>query len=363
MSCEEHVRKFKNQAEVVEHCGGDIGIDQSRVDEVLGTMTLADPAKPTDDEMAQAQKKAQEEYMAVALLLSADWKRYGKLIEELENDFLMGTNNYPQTQVETHNSMIHWKQDPKNLMRVLGTSNDGVAFANLGRSERENGSKDLSHIKCYNRQKMGHYSNKCPDREERQESGTSQLMAGVEGFDDYDDPYVNFQFLQAEILGHMTKPKESNGNTNGILHNQHNQKVPHNWILLGNQSTVDVFSNKKLLKNVQRATTTMNIKCNAGVTRTNMIGDLTGYVPVWYNEKGIANILSMSKVAEKYRITYDSTGDEGFVIHRNEGDGANRHFKKARSGLFYLDVTDQSGTVLLVTTVDDNKSKYTDRAY
>jgi hypothetical protein len=113
-------------------------------------------------------------------------------------------------------------------MRVLGNSNDGVAFAILGGSERNNAPKDLSHIKCYNCQKMGHYSNKCPDKEERQESGTSQLMTGVEGFGDYDDPYVNFQFLQAEIVGHMTEPKESNGN-NGILHNQHNRKVPQYW--------------------------------------------------------------------------------------------------------------------------------------
>jgi hypothetical protein len=115
-----NVRKFKNQVELVEHCGGDIGIDAGRVEEILTTMTLVDPDNPKKGRWPWHRKKGQDEYMLVALLLSADKKRYGKLIEDLENDFLMGTNNYPQMQVETHNLLIHWKQDPKNLIRVLG---------------------------------------------------------------------------------------------------------------------------------------------------------------------------------------------------------------------------------------------------
>jgi hypothetical protein len=157
---------------------------------------------------------------------------------------------------------------------------------------------------------MGHFANKCPDKQDRQESGTSQLMVCVEASDFDDDPYVNYTFLQTGELEDETKMKE----LHGVLHNQHNRQVPQNWILLDNQSTVDVFSNKRLLKNINKADTTMNIKCNAGVTKNNMVGDLAGYGRVWYNEKGIANILSMSKVEEKYRITYDSSGDQGFAF-------------------------------------------------
>jgi hypothetical protein len=40
--------------------------------------------------------------------------------------------------------------------------------------------------------------------------------------------------------------------------------------------------------------------CNAGVTRTNWVGDLPGYGgQVWYHKKGIANILSLSKKVEE----------------------------------------------------------------
>jgi hypothetical protein len=38
----------------------------------------------------------------------------------------------------------------------------------------------------------------------------------------------------------------------------------------------------------------MNIRCNAGMKSTNMMGYLSGYGWVWYFPDGIANILSLS---------------------------------------------------------------------
>jgi hypothetical protein len=127
---------------------------------------------------------------------------------------------------------------------------------------------------------------------------------------------------------------------------------------LDNQSTVDVFCNGRLLENIRKVNKTMNIKCNAGVTRTSWVGDLPGYGEVWYNKAGIANILSLSKVEDKYRITYDSAQEKQFIVHKD--DGETRCFRKSANGLFYLDAKETSGTVL-VNTVEDNKSRYTNR--
>ena len=71
-------------------------------------------------------------------------------------------------------------------------------------------------------------------------------MAGLEADDPDNDPYITFTFVQNGIISHEIDGRE----TTGIVHYQHNQKVPQHWILLDNQSTVDVFSNKRLLKNI-----------------------------------------------------------------------------------------------------------------
>jgi hypothetical protein len=130
--------------------------------------------------------------------------------------------------------------------------------------------------------------------------------------------------------------------------------VPKAWILLDNQSTVNVFYNKQLLKNILQSDTHMDIHCNTGVTTTDLIGDLPGYGEVWYHPNGIANILSLARVKEKHRVTFDSKGDNQFVVHKS--DGITRCFKQLLRGLYYLETNTTS--MVLVNTVEDNKSKY-----
>jgi hypothetical protein len=59
-------------------------------------------------------------------------------------------------------------------------------------------------------------------------------------------------------------------------------------------------------------------------------------------------------------VTYDSAVSKAFIVHKN--DGSKRRFQQATSGLFYMDTEQTSGTVL-VNTVEENKSKYTERNY
>jgi hypothetical protein len=80
----------------------------------------------------------------------------------------------------------------------------------------------------------------------------------------------------------------------GIMHHQQGTQISRNWILLDNQSTVDVFFNGGMLENTRMIDKTMNISCNASVTRTNWVGDLPGYGQVWYHKKGIVSIVSLS---------------------------------------------------------------------
>jgi hypothetical protein len=126
---------------------------------------------------------------------------------------------------------------------------------------------------------------------------------------------------------------------------------------LDNQSTVDVFQNTNLLKNICNHTSCMNIHCNAGTRRTKLVG----YGTVWFSPKGIANILSLSLVIEKgYKVSF-SSGDDNSEVLVQKPDGSTRSFIRSDRGLYYMD-TALHDTVL-VNKVAENKSKYTNRDY
>ena len=76
-----------------------------------------------------------------------------------------------------------------------------------------------------------------------------------------DDDYEGFAFMQEEA-------NDVNCNMNGKA------RIPDSWILLDSQSTVDVFMNKKLLKNVHDTKKPLSLHCNAGVATVNKVGDL-----------------------------------------------------------------------------------------
>ena len=76
-----------------------------------------------------------------------------------------------------------------------------------------------------------------------------------------------------------------------------------------------------------------------GVKTTNMRGNLSGYGPVWYFPNGIANILSLSHVKEKIRVTYESALDNTFYVHKPEKI---IQFREAGRRLYYFNTADRA---------------------
>ena len=77
---------------------------------------------------------------------------------------------------------------------------------------------------------------------------------------------------------------------------------------------------------------------------------------MWFYPGGIDNTLSMSRVREECRVTFDSAIDNCFHVHKD--DEKSLRFQEASRRLCYFDTVnrDEEGT-MLITTVDNNKSK------
>jgi len=135
-------------------------------------------------------------------------------------------------------------------------------------------------------------------------------------------------------------------------------------ILLDSQSTVNIFSNSAMVRNVRKANKRLALHCNAGTSYTNMIGDSEHYGTVWFNPDGIANIISLTKAEEEleYDIQYEPGGT--FIVNRR-GSGTDI-YQRSQSGLHFVDVNDNDhynlqpsddstdNQIVLVNTVTDN---------
>jgi len=136
------------------------------------------------------------------------------------------------------------------------------------------------------------------------------------------------QFNDADFEGIVFVQKD------GICNVQETAGIPKTWILLDSQSTVDVFCNARLLSKMRDAKRQLVLHCNAGTTIVTKKDNLKGYGTVWFHPEGIANILSLSNVSKKYRVTYDrgDKDEQGLVVHKE--DRSKRVFRPSRKRLY-----------------------------
>jgi hypothetical protein len=133
--------------DVIEYCGGVVSNNTGLVDNELASSGLT-CATATPGQLKDAQEAARERVLACAFLLGSNRARYRKLPEDLENDHTQGTDSYPSTLQQVYTLLVHWKQDPWNVVHLVGGVSDGVAFTNVGNERNRKGQLQLQQQDC-----------------------------------------------------------------------------------------------------------------------------------------------------------------------------------------------------------------------
>jgi hypothetical protein len=113
----------------------------------------------TELQMSEARKRIHDKKGAYGLLVRLDRGRYGKLIEEVENDFLKGHDDYPKTPIEAYNFLVNYRNYVTVNKRSVGQGGlDQVAFLTDGKRQKTNDEINrFPHIRCFKCGVHGHY--------------------------------------------------------------------------------------------------------------------------------------------------------------------------------------------------------------
>jgi Reverse transcriptase (RNA-dependent DNA polymerase)/Zinc knuckle len=351
-----YMDRFNNVVAVVEQTGGELGRNPGIERFIAEERGFNYDAAPGDanamnaDEAEAVREDAKKLYLATIFLMNADRRRYKELQVVTQNDYTRGHNNYPRTVLAAYEFLDGYTSMYRGP--ILPRGNDGVSFHNSGESAAAGSSSSKANVKCRKCHELGHYARECP---------TGSDPSGDSGGAKTDNKPGDTSGTSGKSGGDTGKGRDAVTFTTlveqgCVLHD--GKQMPNTWVLLDNQSTLDVFSNPELLENIREGLGSMTIHCNAGATKTTLVGELPGYGTVWYNPNGIANIISVARVISRgYKVTYDSQDRNEFLL---EGpDGSEVIFQQSEQGLFYFDMA-TTGSIF-VNTVATNKTRYTRR--
>ena len=110
---------------MIDAVGGAIGEHPALAKAALAPLTLG-TASATEKKEAMAQAK--EQYLATAFIMGADRRRYGSLIEDLENQYAKTKEQWPQTLTDAYALLCNWRQDRRNILNAIEETT-GISYA------------------------------------------------------------------------------------------------------------------------------------------------------------------------------------------------------------------------------------------
>ena len=126
---EEYARNFRSLWDTVEAFGGSPGVHQGLVDAELLKQGIRNASAL---QLKAAEEVSSEQVKAALLISGASRSKYGKLKDELANNYLLGTDQYPDT-YEKAQRILSNHQNTRTAAPFRASPNDkGVAFLQRG---------------------------------------------------------------------------------------------------------------------------------------------------------------------------------------------------------------------------------------
>ena len=142
------------------------------------------------------------------------------------------------------------------------------------------------------------------------------------------------------------------------------RNLPVDLLVVDSGSTVMSIANGDLLHDIFEAPQPIHVRCNAGMRTIRKMGYLGDFPePVWYDEDGIVNLISLYILQQYYWVVYDNREEDVFRVQLH--DGRTLRFEPTEKGLYVCRAGPDDGDhwAFSITTVQDKRGQYTKRAY
>ena len=395
-------REFMAHVDTIKTYGGmgAIGITPTFVAQKLQEMVTAgtcqDSTNPSKEELGVAHKDAQDEFLACLMLSGANRERFGPLRNELANQFGFGNDLYPKTPYACL-QMMNRRRDstvvrpprgppqqpprepvPKQEEEALVFAQDsdkkppGIPKTDAGSktssssSSVSGGSRKPRVIICKTCGQQGHASTVCPRKPPAQIHTTVGTLPPDDASESSGDGEFTYHMMTqvakpfvpthrsrsyAEVL--LAQPVTSPpGKTILAQGASSSPRRPLNkdLVLLDSQSTVHLFSQPEHVSNIREAANPIRVHCNKGTLETTQVADF-GDTPVYFDSRGIANVLSLYQLGQKFKVTYDSTDRDGvFKVFTPAGV---IEFKPTANGLHAINLRDHPDAAFVLVNDAD----------
>jgi hypothetical protein len=102
------LENFQTLISVVKDYGGEIGVDPSGAKKEL-VEEGKDVENASEDSKCKAMAKAKNRYLDVDMPTAADFTRYSRFLNDLDNDYTEGNDNYPRMITDAYNLIINYR--------------------------------------------------------------------------------------------------------------------------------------------------------------------------------------------------------------------------------------------------------------
>jgi hypothetical protein len=249
------------------------------------------------------------------------------LLTDLHDDHLKGYKPYPHDLADAQKLLLNYSRNGKKAKEKRVDDNENVS--DLAFAQESTGGGFVFNGECHRCGKTGHRAYQCPERfnnsktnegkvkEEKVATTTNEQKKTItedghyrDGVVHYDDDFELLFCQEGRVSDVRIKHAgvfDYDKACNQVLSQMDSIEINPWRVLLDNCSTVNIISNRRLLRNIRQIEMYVEVKCNAGSSTTNWVGDFPGLdKPVWFDGDGRCNILSMKRVKRFYHIAYDS---------------------------------------------------------